>query len=62
MQMHAALIFPKPFIKITKMRYTLMLSDVVSKIFQILYEEKVHGHSPVMKEECINHVSKRPGA
>lgn len=61
MEMHAASILWKRSIKVAKMRYTSMLSDGDSKTFLFLNEQKVYGHTPIMKEECINHVSKRLG-
>lgn len=42
-------------------RYTTMLSDGDSKTFNYLSESKVYGDVNIVKEECINHVSKRLG-
>lgn len=43
-------------------RYTTLLSDGDSKTFNHLVKEEVYGPSvAILKEECINHVSKRLG-
>ena len=44
------------------LRYTTMLSDGDSKSFALLSELNVYGADiQIMKEECVNHVSKRMG-
>ena len=44
------------------LRYTTMLSDGDSKSFALLSELNIYGADiQIMKEECVNHVSKRMG-
>ena len=45
-----------------KMRYTAMLCDGDSKSFDAIVEKKVYGDNvEIVKEDCVNHVSKRMG-
>ena len=43
------------------LRYTTMLSDGDSKLFNELVRLKPYGQQSISKEECINHVGKRLG-
>lgn len=62
MEMNAALVIWKRSIEANKMRYITILSDGDAKTHQYLNENKVYGSKiSIMKEECINHVSKRLG-
>ena len=42
-------------------RYTTMLSDGDAKTFNHLTSLHVYGDVELQKEECVNHVAKRPG-
>ena len=45
-----------------KLRYSTMLTDGDSKSFDAIFEENIYGvDKQVVKEECINHISKRMG-
>ena len=45
-----------------KLRYSTMLTDGDSKSFDAICEENIYGvDKQVVKEECINHISKRMG-
>ena len=45
-----------------KMRYTAMFCDGESKSFDAIVEQKVYGDNvDIVKEDCVNHVSKRMG-
>ena len=42
-------------------RYTTLLSDGDAKTYNQLCSKQVYGDTPIEKEECVNHVSKRLG-
>ncbi|GFU62973.1 uncharacterized protein TNCV_28901 [Trichonephila clavipes] len=56
----AAKIWPRS--KVCGFRYTILLSDVDAKTHKFLNSLKIYGPDiDILKEECINHVSKRLG-
>ncbi|GFV42595.1 uncharacterized protein TNCV_1316001 [Trichonephila clavipes] len=62
MEVKAAEILWKRFIKNCGMRYVSTLSDGDAKTYQHLSSLSVYGNSiKIAKEECINHVAKRHG-
>ena len=49
-------------VQLNKLRYTTMLCDGDSKAFDAVVSKKPYGEiTPIEKEDCINHVSKRMG-
>ena len=62
METHAASIMFKRSVETLGLRYTTLVGDGDSKAYDTVKEEMPYGPEyPIIKEECINHVSKRLG-
>ena len=62
MEVHASKIMWARSVMKHNMRYTIVVSDGDSTSFNAVYEMRPYGPDCIIeKEDCINHVCKRPG-